>query len=55
MATVDDCGSWDYPNAQQHLDTEERNQQPVKLSAAILTKLGCEKKLRGYITVKKLP
>jgi len=55
MATVDDCGSWDYPNAQQHLSTEERNQQPVKLSAAILTKLGCEKKLRGYITVKKLP
>jgi len=55
MATVDHCGFWDYPNAQQNLNMEERNTPWKQLSASTLTKLGCEKKLRGYITVKKLP
>lgn len=50
MATVDDCGSWDYPLAQENLSVEERNGQET---AATLITLGCKKQLRGYITVKK--
>jgi len=53
MATVDNCGSWDYPNAQEKLTDEER-QSTGSMSAAISEKLGCTKELRGFITVKKL-
>jgi len=51
MATVDDCGVWDYPNAQDKLSTEERSSRTN--SASIKTKLGCLQQLRGYITVTK--
>jgi len=50
MATLDDCGTWDYPLAQGQLSVLERNGQ---VTQSTLTKLGCKRELRGYITVKK--
>jgi len=56
MATYDDCGSWNYPNAQNQLTTYERK---VALGfsdekyPSIYKKLGCKKELRGYIIVTR--
>lgn len=50
MATEDDCGSWDYPDAQEKLNAKERTGQDP---ASAYMKLGCKKRLRGYITVTK--
>jgi len=41
MATDDDCGSWDYPDAQDKLNAEE---QTGNESASVYMKLGCKKK-----------
>jgi hypothetical protein len=55
LATYDNCGSWNFPDAQDLLSQEERSSTPGDANyASIMNKLGCEKKLRGYITVTRI-
>lgn len=54
MATFDDCGSWNFPSAQDDLSEEERMAQSKQVYASDLVKLDCKKKLRGFIIVTKL-
>ena len=53
MSTVDDCGEWDFPNAQNSLSQEERLSHTSVEYATTMTKLDCKSKLRGYIVVSK--
>ncbi len=53
LATYDNCGVWDFPGAQDKLSQEERMTHTKEGYAATMTKLGCKKELRGYITVTR--
>jgi len=53
MSTVDDCGEWDFPNAQNSLSREERMSQSLSEYSTTMKKLDCKSKLRGYIVVSK--
>eukprot|EP00551_Chaetoceros_affinis_P008616 CAMPEP_0203680560 /NCGR_PEP_ID=MMETSP0090-20130426/39682_1 /ASSEMBLY_ACC=CAM_ASM_001088 /TAXON_ID=426623 /ORGANISM="Chaetoceros affinis, Strain CCMP159" /LENGTH=557 /DNA_ID=CAMNT_0050548679 /DNA_START=163 /DNA_END=1836 /DNA_ORIENTATION=- len=53
LATYDDCGLWDFPSAQDKLSQEERMAHTEEGYAATMSKLGCQKELRGYITVTR--
>jgi hypothetical protein len=51
LATEDNCGDWNYPDGQDVLSREERFAHTPDGYAATLAKIGCNKKLRGYIVV----
>ena len=51
LATVDPCGEWNYPDGQDFLSQEERIAPTPDQYEALLPKLGCKQKLRGYIVV----
>ncbi len=51
LATVDRCGEWNYPDGQDFLSQEERIAPTPDQYEALLPKLGCKQKLRGYIVV----
>ena len=51
MATEDACGEWNYPNGQDVLSQEERFAHTKDTYTAVMKKLGCRSKLRGYIVV----
>lgn len=61
MATVDKCGTYDYPKAQERLadnNPEERSKglfNPITADdyAEALDVLGCKQKMRGYLILKK--
>jgi len=53
MATYDDCGSWDYPSAQDKLTADERKVSSEEKYKSTFKKLDCEKELRGYIIVTR--
>lgn len=48
LATVDKCGTWDYPSAQERLFEEHVDKYDYKKKMEIL---GCEESYRGYLIV----
>jgi hypothetical protein len=55
MATVDNCGSYDFPIAQQWLIDSTLDPTNKDDYAKALGVLGCKQKMRGYIILKKKP
>lgn len=57
MATVDHCGTWDYPKGQERLldNTSDGSFNPItpEQYAKSLDVLNCKPKMRGYIILKK--
>lgn len=53
MATWDECGVWNFPFAQQLLSEEEKHANDPVLFSQVMKKLGCKRKLRGYIIVTR--
>ncbi len=51
LATEDSCGEWNFPDGQGLLSQEERLTHTPEGYAAVMEKVGCKKKLRGYIVV----
>ena len=54
LATVDKCGDWDFPTAQDMITAEEEQQAYKNRTAYedLLTTLNCKETYRGYIIVK---
>ena len=50
LATVDDCGIWNWPDAQATLTAEERT-ATGPMTMAVKDKLGCKPSYRGFITI----
>jgi len=53
LATYDNCGFWNFPNGQDSLSQEEKMANTKEMYAAAMSKLGCKKEFRGYITVTR--
>jgi hypothetical protein len=53
LSGLDKCGKWNFPYAQAALSKEERAVKPENVDNQILSKLGCQPQLRGYIVVSK--
>lgn len=49
LATVDECGVWNWPDAQATLTAEERT--TGTMTQGVKDKLGCKPSYRGFITV----
>jgi hypothetical protein len=52
---VDNCGSYDFPIAQQWLIDSTLDPTNKDDYAKALGVLGCKQKMRGYIILKKKP
>lgn len=50
MATVDKCGTWDYPKGQEQIKDTPRTPEEYLKSLELLN---CKQKMRGYITLRK--
>jgi hypothetical protein len=51
MGTVDRCGSWDFPGAQEELlGVDYSNEEEYNKALDVL---GCKQRMRGYIVLKK--
>lgn len=53
LSQSDQCGKWNFPYAQAALSTEDRSVKPENVDKQIMSKLGCQPQLRGYIVVSK--
>jgi len=52
MSTIDACGEWDYPSAQDLLRSELLQPNSTKLYRKALKKLHCRETFRGYTIVR---
>lgn len=56
MATVDKCGDWDFPQAQDRVSKDDYKQAVSShtIFEELLQELNCEQRYRGYIIVRSL-
>lgn len=50
MATVDQCGTWDYPNGQARVQGTPSTPEDYRKTLELLN---CQQKMRGYVILKK--